>query len=201
MITEARFDPVFDCQQVFKALMNALARPGVVASIRPSIEKLPAEHAPLVASGLTLLDNWRKFAVFGCDALARQLRELTYGVPAPLEEADYIFIPLSCSGAFREVLSRAKPGTLPEPHKSATVFIMLERLTGGQPAWLRGPGVDGSLEISLPEEGQAWLRARQEMAFEFPCGIDLIFLTPQGDVLGAPRKITMGGNDEWVMSR
>ena len=40
MITEARFDPVFDCQQVFKALMNALARPGVVASIRPSIEKL-----------------------------------------------------------------------------------------------------------------------------------------------------------------
>lgn len=194
MITEARFDPVFDCQQVFKALMNALARPGVIFSIQDNLKKLPPEHAPLVAAGLTLLDNWRTFAVWSCSALSGQLRELTYGLPSPLEEADYIFLPLGCGAPCREVLARAKAGTLPEPHKSATILIALERLTGGPRSQLRGPGVDGSLEITLPEEGLAWLRARQELAFEFPCGVDLFFLTPQGDIMGAPRKITMGGN-------
>ena len=42
---------------------------------------------------LTLLDNWRSFYVDGAPALSEELRELTYGVPAPLEEADYLFFP------------------------------------------------------------------------------------------------------------
>ena len=37
MRTENRFDPVFDCQQVFKALMNALAQPGKVPGFAFSI--------------------------------------------------------------------------------------------------------------------------------------------------------------------
>ena len=32
MFKENPFDPVFDCQQVFKTLMNALARPGTIVS-------------------------------------------------------------------------------------------------------------------------------------------------------------------------
>lgn len=39
MITENQFDPVFDCQQVFKALMNALARPGKIFSIAENVKK------------------------------------------------------------------------------------------------------------------------------------------------------------------
>ena len=35
MITENQFDMVFDCQQIFKALMNALARPGHIEPWRP----------------------------------------------------------------------------------------------------------------------------------------------------------------------
>ena len=40
MITENQFDMVFDCQQVFKALMNALARPGKIFSISENAEKI-----------------------------------------------------------------------------------------------------------------------------------------------------------------
>ena len=93
MRTENRFDPVFDCQQVFKALMNALAQPGKVFSIEENVKRLVGNGAPFKAVALTLLDNWRSFYVEGDPALSEELRELTYGVPAPLEEADYLFFP------------------------------------------------------------------------------------------------------------
>ena len=46
MRTENRFDPVFDCQQVFKALMNALAQPGKVFSIEENVKRLVGNGAP-----------------------------------------------------------------------------------------------------------------------------------------------------------
>ena len=38
MFKENPFDPVFDCQQVFKTLMNALARPGTIVSMEKNVE-------------------------------------------------------------------------------------------------------------------------------------------------------------------
>ena len=56
MRTENRFDPVFDCQQVFKALMNALAQPGKVFSIQENVKRLGGDDAPFRAVALTLLE-------------------------------------------------------------------------------------------------------------------------------------------------
>ena len=70
MRTENRFDPVFDCQQVIKALMNALAQPGKVFSIEENVKRLGGNGAPFKAVALTLLDNWRSFYVEGAPALA-----------------------------------------------------------------------------------------------------------------------------------
>ncbi|MFQ7748143.1 MAG: phosphonate C-P lyase system protein PhnH [Eubacteriales bacterium] len=89
MFKENPFDPVFDCQQVFKTLMNALARPGTIVSMEKNVEKLEGENAALLAAGLALLDNWRRFCVCGDPQLEKELRELTYGVPDVLSEADY----------------------------------------------------------------------------------------------------------------
>lgn len=140
---------------------------------------------------LTLLDNWRSFYVEDAPALAENLRELTYGVPAPLEEADYLFFPRM--GEPGPVMEKAKPGTLPEPHKSATIFLLADSLTGGEAFSLTGPGIEGTVTVTLPAPCRAWLEARQAQAFEFPCGVDLYFLTPQGQVMGVPRKVKIGG--------
>ena len=201
MITETQFDAVFDCQQVFKTLMNTLARPGTIGSIADSTSKIAGENAPLMAAGLALLDNWRKFFVFGDEELKENLRELTYGVPSPLEEADYLFVAKGCLDELNchEILSQAKIGTLAEPHKSATIFIMLDSLTGGEESVLTGPGVKESIQITLPETGRIWVEERQRMNFEFPCGLELYFMTPQGEVMGIPRKIKIGGENKWDM--
>ena len=57
MRTENRFDPVFDCQQVFKALMNALAQPGKVFSIQENVKRLGGDDAPFRAVEMCIRDS------------------------------------------------------------------------------------------------------------------------------------------------
>ena len=63
MMTESRFDPVFDCQEVFKALMNAFAQPGKVFSIEKNVEKLEGQCASLTAAAMVLLVTGVAWAV------------------------------------------------------------------------------------------------------------------------------------------
>lgn len=201
MITENQFDPVFDCQKVFKALMNALARPGKIVSIAENVKKIDQPNAPLVAAGLTLLDNWKKFFVYEAPELEETLHQMTYGIPCEIHQADYIFLPTGkvpleiC----HKILSQAKIGTLPQPHESATIFLGLDSLEGGEEGTLTGPGIDGTISISLPEEGWMWIKELRRMNFEFPCGVELYFLTPRGDLMGIPRKVKIGGMSQWDM--
>ena len=201
MITENQFDMVFDCQQVFKALMNALARPGKIFSISENAEKIGEKNAPLIAAGLTLLDNWKKFFVCDAPQLQEKLHEMSYGQPGTVAEADYIFMPKESTSlsVCRQILSQAKIGTLAEPHKSAAVFVMTDSLEGGEERELSGPGIDGTIRITLPDEGRMWIEERQKMEFEFPCGLELYFVTPKGDLMGVPRKTRIGGVSKWDM--
>ena len=52
-----------------------------------------------------------------------------------------------------KILSQAKIGTLLQPHESATIFLILDSLEGGEEGTLTGPGIDETISISLPEEG------------------------------------------------
>ena len=89
MITGNQFDNAFDCQKVFKAMMNALAQPGKVFSLAGSAAKIPTGQPALTAAALTLLDHFRSFYVEGDPALHEQ----TYGQLASLSQADYLFYP------------------------------------------------------------------------------------------------------------
>lgn len=189
MIATNRFDPVFDCQKVFKSLMNAMARPGTAFSIAESLEKLGKSDAHVLAVARTLLDNRCRFFVWNDAALTEEIRELTYAVPAPAGEADYLFVPRPEDAAEAVgLLSAAKTGTLTQPHKSATLLIAQEQLAGDEEVVLSGPGVDGTRALSLPPSGMAWLRARRDMSAELPCGVELYFMTPGGQMVCVPRK-------------
>ena len=93
MITGNQFDNAFDCQKVFKAMMNALAQPGKVFPFAGSAAKIPTGQPALTAAALTLLDHFRSFYVEGDPALAEELHEQTYGQLASLSQADYLFYP------------------------------------------------------------------------------------------------------------
>lgn len=201
MISENKFDMVFDCQKVFKGFMNALARPGRIFSVREQAEKLEGDNRVLMAAALSLLDNRCRYYVYRDEELPEKLRELTMAAETEPKQADYIFVPAckdACSAAGK-LLEEAPQGTLPEPHKSAMFLVMLDTLDGNRAIELTGPGINGRIEAHLPEEGEAWLKARDGREYEFPCGVEIIFCTEQGDIMGIPRTVRAGGREAWDM--
>lgn len=194
-MTLQEFDPVFDCQKAFRALLDAMARPGSIQSMREPARKLHHPHAALMVAGMTLLDNRCGFSAQNAPALAEDLQQLTFARPVPAAEADYLFAgrTTGAEDGTELLLQSAKAGTLPEPHRSATLFIELGSLEEGEPLTLAGPGIDGQRDIRLSAEAVRWLRARQQAAWEYPCGAEIYFVTTQGDVLCIPRTTRVEG--------
>jgi alpha-D-ribose 1-methylphosphonate 5-triphosphate synthase subunit PhnH len=114
------------------------------------------------------------------------------------------------------ILARVKGGTHLDPHDSALLFISpgeetgrgpgegggeqrevcvgeTEKASPGKPAQkqvlLRGPGVppEGRRIDLFPAEA-AWCRSRDERGFEYPCGMELIFLREDGSLVAITRK-------------
>ncbi len=201
MISMEQFDRVFDCQKIFKALMNAAARPGQVFSLLETERNYSAEDY-LSAIAMTLVDNRKTFFAEESKALEESILEQSYGVLSAVEEADYIFVPEAEKTSPKRraaLIGGAKIGTLPQPHLSATLFLMVPSFTGGPETVFAGPGIDGEITVRLPEQALGWIAERQARGCEFPCGMDLFFVSHSGEVMGMPRKIMGKGDFSWLM--
>lgn len=192
---EKEFDMVFDCQKVFKEVMNALARPGKVFSVNEASAKLEGEHKTLTAIAFTFLDNRCKYFTCGEQEWSETIKERTLSAAVEPEEADFLLITSAGAEATEcsEWVSKAKSGSLPEPHKSALFLIELESLTQGEALCLKGPGIQKERNITIPAAGKRWLEEREKQEYEYPCGIDFIFCTPDGELMGIPRTTKVGG--------
>lgn len=187
-------DPVIAGQRAFKAVMDALSRPG-------TLHQLPAEAtspAPLPQGlaeiALTLCDHdspvWLDAGLVSEDAVADWLR---FHTGAPLvngtAEADFAFV----IGALPPLASFAL-GSDEYPDQSSTIVLALPSLTTGPQLVLRGPGIRTEAIISpagLPGDFLTqWAKNRQQ----FPRGIDLLLVAPEG-LIGLPRttRIAPGG--------
>lgn len=197
-INEQEFDLIFDCQKVFKEIMNALARPGKVYSIKDSSRKLKGEHKALTAAALTLMDNRCRYFAKGEKEWEEEIRERTLAVQTEAEDADFWLITGQEAGCY-EILEKAKCGTLPAPHKAALIFVELESLTGGEEMWMEGPGIKDRIQTTLANEGRKWLKERDKQEYEYPCGVDFVFCTPEGEIMGVSRTVKAGGKEEWDM--
>lgn len=201
----------FYLQAAFRALLDAMARPGEVTSLPAA----PASAQDAAArSGLTpetvilsdvLLDAATSFAVAGEDAeaTARALARRTRASILPVEEAAFLIIGREVRGeSAAEVVRAAQAGTLEEPHRGATLIVECGTLVGvdrngaftgsaagscQSVAWeLSGPGVDG--EARMASDRSDVVAARNDRADEFPCGIDLVLVDGAGHVCCVPRS-------------
>jgi phosphonate C-P lyase system protein PhnH len=105
------------------------------------------------------------------------------------------------SGAQSRVLNH-ESNTLPEQHtppaKSASLPHGSPELSPGEPragekmkedALVKGPGVPPEgRRVRLSPGEAAWCRARDERAFEYPCGVELVFLRDDDSILALTRK-------------
>lgn len=181
-----------EVQLVFRAVLEALARPGTPRQLpeRPLAE-LPSALLPVLAlsdlaTPTCVLENG--------DRWARTVRTMT---SAPMTgPADARLVAVLRQLADGEPVA-FRTGSAAAPQDAALVCVRVPEIeaepAGPGPVWrLEGPGVPGSrlLRVAgLPDGFVSW---RDRLGSGFPTGIDLLFVTARGRLAGLPRTTRVG---------
>lgn len=188
MQRETVYDPVFDAQQHYRVLLDAMARPGKI-NILPGMPLTPPPGLSGAAAlvGFALLDGDVSFCVEGGDAaIARYLAVNTASRQEDLANADFVF---AVGLALPAVVERMKKGSLSYPDEGATLVLDVDGLGVGQLSLtLTGPGVKGRKTISVSGLSLSLVEALQECNAEFPLGVDLVMTDASFRVACIPRS-------------
>lgn len=178
------FDEVHDSQQMFRLLLQAMANPLQKVDIKACADKLYGADKSFLAIAFTLLDNEVTFWTFDNDMLDGSIQSLTLSEKANCAEADFIFAnsgeKLICA------IENAKCGTPADPHKSATVIASISN-DASEMLTMSGPGIDKALTLETDPVVIDAVNARDKMGFEYPQGIDLIFVDGRNHLFAIPR--------------
>lgn len=189
MLAPGFTDPVHDAQGTFRAVMDALARPGLPRPLSSGLVPPPPLTPELAAVALALADAdtpvWLDAALAAAPEVAAYLRFHT-GAPLTDDPARAAFALIREPGRCLP-LSDFAPGTPAYPDTSTTLVLALDAITEGEGLHLAGPGVRGTVRMAprpLPANFLAQIAANRA---DFPLGVDLI-LTAPGRVAGLPRS-------------
>jgi alpha-D-ribose 1-methylphosphonate 5-triphosphate synthase subunit PhnH len=179
--------PVHDAQASFRAVLDAMAHPGRIATMPTSLPSSLPLGAAAAAVALSLCDGdtpiWLDAGATGAASY------LTFHCGAPLAatpgEASFAFV---ADAAALPPLDSFALGSDEYPERSATLVIEVESLVDGDGVRLRGPGIRGEARLAvagLP----AWFWAeRGALAELFPRGLDILFACG-GRLVAVPRSI------------
>ena len=173
--------------------MNAMARPGSIASVKAAATP-PAPMGPAAgAIALTLCDHDTLVYLTPAMIEAGVQAWLAFhsGALGERNEADFAFVE---AGTPLPPLSTFAAGSQEYPDRSTTVVFELASLTGGRPLVLEGPGIDGSVDVApvgLPPHFEAMWAENRAL---YPRGVDLV-LAAGSRILCLPRtaKIKVKG--------
>jgi len=190
MALATAFDnPVFASQSVFRAVMDALARPGERKTIAAPV-KAPKPLDPAAAAiMLTLLDY--ETPVWLDPPLAKSAAVtdwLTFHTGAPITTApELASFALIADPANAPAFERFNLGAADYPDRSATLVMQVEGFSG-ETVTLSGPGIARTATFAaspLPADFAAQLAANREL---FPRGVDLLFAHKDA-VVALPRSV------------
>ncbi|TIX21754.1 phosphonate C-P lyase system protein PhnH [Mesorhizobium sp.] len=175
-------DPVFDAQTVFRAVMDAMARPGSVQPL-PAFARPPAPlSATAGAIALALCDNdtplWLDPALQASTAIKSWLGFHT-GVPLANTPADAHFA-LIATPAEMMALDGFSQGTQDYPDRSTTLILQVGDLVSGSPLLLEGPGIETSATIAPAQMPRHFVEQWKQNTKRFPRGVDIILATADG---------------------
>jgi alpha-D-ribose 1-methylphosphonate 5-triphosphate synthase subunit PhnH len=180
-------DPSRDSQTVFRALLDAMSRPGLRVPC-PLDLRPPAPLASATAAiALCLCDHdtpvWLD-AAFATPTVAAFLR---FHIAAPLtdEPTGAAFALIGDPGRMPE-LGRFAAGSALDPEHSATLVIQLPSLTDGAPVEIAGPGIERHATVRFAGLADGFWRWWDDNHARFPRGVDLI-LTDGRDIAALPR--------------
>lgn len=181
-------NPVLDSQNLFRAALDALARPGRIARLSTSVEPpsplLPTSACLLLALADYDTSVWLDDVLASEPAIGDFLRFHTGArLVRACRDADFAVV-----GAPERIplLSTFAQGTPEYPDRSTTLIVQVETLAST--GWLlRGPGIlEGTAfrAAPLPADFPSQVAANRT---RFPCGVDLVFVT-RSEIAALPRS-------------
>lgn len=185
-LTPGFADPALDAQAAFRAVLDAMSRPGRVqragAGLAPPAPLMPAAAAVLLA----LADSATPLFHDGGTGAEAWLR-FHAGAPMAATPAEAAFV--LATGA-PPVLSALSPGTEEEPERGATLVLQVAGLSEGDGWRLAGPGIEHEHRLAVAGLGSGFVRDWAANRALFPRGVDVILCA--GEHLAAlPRGITI----------
>ncbi|MBS9478540.1 phosphonate C-P lyase system protein PhnH [Ancylobacter radicis] len=184
-------DNVLESQSVFRAAMDAMARPGRVVPLVCALAPPAPLNAEAAALVLALCDYetplWLDARLAAEPAVAEFLRFHT-GAAIVAEPMAARFA-LVAEPLEMPEFSAFAPGTPDYPDASVTLILQVSGFAGA--GWaLQGPGIKGETRFGaapLPHDFTARMAANRAL---FPLGVDLL-LAGAGGVVGLPRSVTV----------
>jgi alpha-D-ribose 1-methylphosphonate 5-triphosphate synthase subunit PhnH len=177
-------NPVADAQACFRALLDAMARPGRTYSVHGVSAPAPLCNAAAAAL-LTLTDHQTPLWLDPNAAGARPW--ISFHTGAPLKPIGNAVFAMALS---LPDLAELPHGTDETPETSATVILQISALTAGRRFVLEGPGLrhpTGLRVAGLPADfASIWERNHRL----FPRGVDLI-LCAGNQLTALPRSVSV----------
>lgn len=183
-------DPVHDAQQTFRALLAALARPGLMQTTAV-LEPPDGIAIATAAASLTLFDL--ESTVWLQPGFPEALRDWLLfhtGCQFGRDPGTADFAVVRDLTAMPE-LNRFNWGTPEYPEASTSLLVQLPTLQGGEAVSLHGPGIHGEIPVELPVTAQFWAQWAALTA-HYPLGVDIWFCA-RDRVLGLPRTAELSG--------
>lgn len=181
-------DTVHDAQHTFRALLNALARPGI-SQKTVALNAPPGLDPSCAATCLTLFDL--ETPVWLQPGLADDVRSwLVFHTGCRFTDSPQ-------AGDFALIwdidnvpkLDEFSWGSPEYPESSTSLLIQLPELTSGVAVTLQGPGIPETIDVKLPLSAAFW-QQRETMVAEYPLGLDC-WCFAQQQIMGLPRTSTL----------
>ncbi len=184
--------PVHDAQQVFRAVLEAMSRPGRIQALPAAVLdplETPALGRATTAVLLTLLDAETRLWLHPSlrSEAARAYLQFHTGVMQADDAARAGFAIIEADHATPALWQALPSGSDAVPQDGATLIVEVPSLDEGLTLSLSGPGVETVQPLRVAGLHAGFWQARRQMEASFPLGIELILTC--GDRLAAlPRS-------------
>jgi alpha-D-ribose 1-methylphosphonate 5-triphosphate synthase subunit PhnH len=196
MTTAELANPVFAAQATFRAVLDAMARPGTIHAMEAA--DAPSPLSPTSAAiALTLCDHdtpvWLDTALRASAPVIEWLRF----------HCSSLVVDKPCDAAFafvskaRELpsLSGFNIGTPDYPDRSTTIVIQVASLYAGARLTLTGPGIPDRCSFHVDPLPHDFSEQHAANRAHFPCGVDLL-LVADGEMAALPRTARLVNEDK-----
>ena len=187
-------DKVRSAQSTFRAVMEAMARPGSVQRVVAAVGTPAPIMRGTAAIALTLFDHdtpiWLDPKMSETSEVAKWLKFHT-SAPVVADSSICSFALIGDAAALPD-LSRFALGTNEYPDRSTTLVVQVNNLTRGEVYELVGPGIDGSVMLRATIEPKNLFERLAVNGSLFPRGIDVVLVADDA-IVAIPRTTRLVG--------